>query len=271
MTPEGKGTPMLDGQVAILTGAAGGIGRGVARRLAADGARLVLVDRDMKGLENIADSLVAEKAEVVTQVVDLTDGDAIGPLVDSAFERFGRVDILINNAGTSAHGRLVDVPREVWDRELAVHMTAPFLLLQEVARSMIDRGYGRIVNVSSVAALMGPLDLSPYGAAKSGLAGITRAAATELAEAGITVNAVALGPIATDLLRATWPPEQLAARAEHLPVRRLGEVEDAVNAILFFCSPATGFVTGTVLPVDGGSVAAGAYMVEQYRRWHADN
>lgn len=261
----------FDGQVIVLTGAAGGIGRGLALHFAAESARLLLLDRDQDGLDEIADQVHSLGAEVVAKVVDLTDREALAEATTPAIEQFGRIDVLVNNAGTSAHGGMLDVSPETWDREVAIHMTAPFQLIQQVVPVMQRHEYGRIVNVSSVAALMGPVDLSPYGAAKSGLLGINRAAAIELATRGITVNSVALGPIATDLLRSTWPADQLAARAEHLPVRRLGEVDDVVNAVSFFCGRQTGFVTGTVLPVDGGSVAAGAYMVEQYRRWHADD
>lgn len=254
-----------DGQVAVLTGAAGGIGQAVARRLCDRGAHVVLVDRDAERTRALAVDL-GEHAEAV--VLDLMAPDAVSEIVDPVLERHGRVDVLINNAGTSAHGPMVDVSREVLEQEIAVHVTIPFLLIQRVARPMIEAGYGRIVNVSSVASLIGPLDLSPYGVAKTGLNGVTRAAATELAQHGITVNALALGPIATDLLRSTWPPEQLAARAEHLPARRLGEVDEVAHAVDFLCSPEAGFVNGAVLPIDGGSIAAGAYMVEQYRRWN---
>ncbi|MEE3852988.1 SDR family NAD(P)-dependent oxidoreductase [Gordonia sp. LSe1-13] len=255
------------GQVAILTGAAGGIGQGVARKLVDHGAHVVLVDRD-------EDKTRALQADLGDQthcvVVDLTEESAVDSVVDTTMRRYGRVDMLVNNAGTSAHSPMVDVPRHVLDQEIAVHITAPFRLIQRVAIPMTENGYGRIVNISSVAGLMGPLDLSPYGVAKTGLIGVNRAAATELAQHGITVNALALGPIATDLLRSTWPAEQLAARAEHLPIRRLGEVEDVAHAVHFLCHPDSGFITGTVLPIDGGSVAAGAYMVEQFRRWNAD-
>lgn len=257
---------LVKDHVAIVTGAAGGIGRAIVRRLAATGVRVVLVDRDAGGTATLA-AEVGDQAFPVP--VDLTHDGAVDTIVDSTIEHWGRVDVLVNNAGTSAHGPLVDVPREVLEREIAVHVTIPFLLIQRVARPMITAGYGRIINISSVASLIGPLDLSPYGVAKTGLNGVTRAAATELAQHGITVNALALGPIATDLLRSTWPPDQLAARAEHLPARRLGEVDEVAHAVQFLCSPLSGFINGAVLPVDGGSVAAGAYMVEQYRRWNA--
>lgn len=257
---------MTEDQVAIVTGAAGGLGRSVVRRMVAAGTRVVLVDRDAEGVTTLA-AEIGDKS--LAKPIDLMHERAVDTIVDSTLERWGRVDMLGNNAGTFAHGPLVDVPRQVLAQELAVYVTVPFLLIQRVARPMIVAGYGRVVNISSVATLIGPLDLSPHGVAQTGLNGVTRAAATELAQHGITVNALALGPIATDLLRSTWSPEQPAARAEHLHVRRLGEVYEVAHAVEFLCSPLSGFINGTVLPVDGGSVAAGAYMVEQYRRWAA--
>jgi NAD(P)-dependent dehydrogenase (short-subunit alcohol dehydrogenase family) len=130
---------------------------------------------------------------------------------------------------------------------------------------MAKRNYGRIVNIASIAGLIGPIDLAPYGAAKAGIIGLTRAAALDLADHGITVNAIAPGPIDTELLR-TWPPEALRERAQHMPIARLGSVDEIAHAALFLASPDSGFITGTVLAVDGGSVAAGSYMVEKYRR-----
>src|SRR5438067_7539196 len=131
---------------------------------------------------------------------------------------------------------------------------------------MAKRRYGRIVNLASVAGLIGPIDLAAYGAAKAGLIGLTRAAALDLADFGITVNAVAPGPIETELMLGVWTAEALRERPQHGAIARFGTVEEIAHSVLFFASPEAGFITGVTLSVDGGAVAAGAYMVEKYRR-----
>jgi NAD(P)-dependent dehydrogenase (short-subunit alcohol dehydrogenase family) len=145
-------------------------------------------------------------------------------------------------------------------------MSGTFYCSQAAARDMRSRGYGRIICISSVAGFMGPIDLAAYGAAKAGIIGLVRAMALELGEYGITANAIAPGPIDTELLRSAWPADVYAERAEHIPIRRLGKVEEIAHAVTFLASPEASYISGVVIPVDGGSVAAGAYMVEKYRR-----
>ena len=135
-----------------------------------------------------------------------------------------------------------------------------------VTTVMSAGGYGRIVNVSSVAGLIGPIDLAAYGAAKAGIVGLTRAAALDLADFGITVNAIAPGPIETELMLGVWSAEALRERPQHGAIARFGTVEEIAHAALFLASPESGFITGVTISVDGGAVAAGAYMVEKYRR-----
>ena len=131
---------------------------------------------------------------------------------------------------------------------------------------MAARGYGRIVNLSSVAGLIGPIDLAAYGASKAGVIGLTRAAALDLADHGITVNAIAPGPIETELMLGAWSAEALRERPQHGAIARFGTVEEIAHSALFLASPESGFITGVTVSVDGGAVAAGAYMVEKYRR-----
>jgi NAD(P)-dependent dehydrogenase (short-subunit alcohol dehydrogenase family) len=131
---------------------------------------------------------------------------------------------------------------------------------------MAKRKYGRIVNISSVAGLIGPIDLAAYGAAKAGMIGLTRAAALDLADYGITVNAIAPGPIETELMLGVWTAEALRERPQHGAIARFGTVDEIAHAALFLASPDSGFITGITLPVEGGASAAGAYMVEKYRR-----
>ena len=163
----------------------------------------------------------------------------------------------------------LDITEDDWRRQIDVNLSGTFYCTQAAARHMAQRGYGRIVNISSVAGVMGPIDLAPYGASKAGVIGLTRAAALDLADFGITVNAIAPGPIETALMKGAWPPDALRERAEHAPIARFGTVEEIAHVALFLASPESGFINGQVLSVDGGASAAGSYMVEKYRRRRA--
>ncbi|HEY8678863.1 MAG TPA: SDR family oxidoreductase [Candidatus Dormibacteraeota bacterium] len=145
-------------------------------------------------------------------------------------------------------------------------MSGTFYCSQAAAREMAKQRYGRIVNLSSVAGLIGPIDLAAYGAAKAGIVGLTRAAALDLADFGITVNAIAPGPIETELMLGVWSAEALRERPQHGAIARFGTVDEIAHTALFLASPESGFITGITVSVDGGAVAAGAYMVEKYRR-----
>jgi 3-oxoacyl-[acyl-carrier protein] reductase len=141
-----------------------------------------------------------------------------------------------------------------------------FYCTQVAAREMRKRNYGRIVNISSAAGLIGPIDLAAYGAAKAGIIGLTRAAALDLADYGITVNAIAPGPIETELMLGVWTAEALRERPQHGAIARFGTVDEIAHTALFLASPDSGFITGVTIPVDGGAASSGAYMVEKYRR-----
>ena len=160
----------------------------------------------------------------------------------------------------------LEITPENWENHLRIHLFGAFYCSQAAAREMAKHKYGRIVSIASVAGLMGPIDLAPYGVAKSGIIGLTRAMALELADYGITANAIAPGPIDTEMVRAAWSKEALEERANHLPIRRLGKTAEIAHAALFLAAPESGYISGATLVVDGGSVAAGAYMVEKYRR-----
>src|SRR6516165_9230549 len=154
---------------------------------------------------------------------------------------------------------------ENWEAHLRIHLFGAFYCSQAAAREMAKRKYGRIVSLASVAGFMSPIDLAPYGVAKSGIIGLTRSMALELADYGITANAIAPGPIDTEMVRAAWTKEALEERANHLPIRRLGRTEEIARVALFLAAPDSSYISGATLVVDGGSVAAGAYMVEKYR------
>lgn len=256
----------LDGQVAIVTGAGRGIGRAVALRLAAEGATIVVGDLVARAAETAAAEILSNGAHALAIEVDTGCRIAVDGMVARALGQFGRVDILVNSAGIARHAPFLETTQENWEDHIRINLSGIFNCSQAAAKIMVGARYGRIISISSVAGLMGPIDLASYGAAKAGVIGLTRAMALELGEYGITSNAIAPGPIDTELLRQGWSPEAFAERASQIPAGRLGTVYEIAHAVSMLASPEAGYISGVVLPVDGGSVAAGAYMVEKYRR-----
>jgi NAD(P)-dependent dehydrogenase (short-subunit alcohol dehydrogenase family) len=260
----------LDGQAALVTGAARGIGKTIALSLAREGANVAIADLNEAGAKETAQAVEKLGRRAFAAGCDVGDHAQVQRLVSDAIAALGKIDILVNDAGVAKAEPFLEITKENWENHLRTHLFGTFYCSQAAARDMAKRRYGRIVTIASVAGLMGPLDLAPYGAAKSGMIGLTRAMAFELADHGITANAVAPGPIDTELLRSAWSKEALAERANHIPARRLGTVDEVAHAVLFLVSPEAAYVSGAVLVVDGGSVAAGAYMVEKYRRRRAE-
>jgi 3-oxoacyl-[acyl-carrier protein] reductase len=255
----------LQGQVALVTGSGRGIGKAIALRFAKEGADIAVVDINREWAQTAGEDIKKLGRRVIVHNTDVSNYDQVQTMVRETVTALGKLDILVNNAGVAKAQPFLEVTRENWENHLHVHLFGSFYCAQAAGREMAKRKYGRIVNIASVAGLMGPIDLVPYGAAKAGIMGMTRAGALELADYGITINAIAPGPIATELLLA-WPEETRRERAQHLPIARLGKVEEIAHAALFLASPESEFINGAVLVVDGGSVAAGAYMVEKYRR-----
>ena len=257
----------LQNQTALVTGAGQGIGRAIALRFAAEGADIAIADLNMETAQATADEIRQLGRRAFVHHTDVSDYDQVQVqvLASATVDALGKIDILVNNAGIGKGQRFLEVSKENWQQHINIHLSGSFYCAQAAAREMAKQEYGRIVNIASVAGLMGPINLAPYGAAKAGIIGLTRSAALDLADSGITVNAIAPGPIETELLK-TWPPEALRERAQHMPIARLGQVEEIAHAALFLVSPDSGFITGTVLVVDGGGVAAGSYMVEKYRQ-----
>jgi NAD(P)-dependent dehydrogenase (short-subunit alcohol dehydrogenase family) len=256
----------LAGQSALVTGGGRGIGKAIALRLARTGADVAVIDRNGLWAKDTAEEIAALGRASWSAEADVGDYDQVQAFTAGAIQAFGKIDILVNNAGTSKAQPFLEITREAWEAQLNVHMSGTFYCAQAAARDMRTRGYGRIVSIASVAGLMGPIDLAAYGAAKAGIMGLVRAMALELADYGITANAIAPGPIDTELLRSAWPADVYAERAEHIPARRLGQVDEIAHAVEFLASPEAGYISGVIIPVAGGSVAAGAYMVEKYRR-----
>jgi len=240
------------GRVAIVTGAARGLGRAAAARLHERGAAVAVNVRDRERAESVAKA-IGERALAVPG--DLAAAGVPEQIVRLTLERFGRVDILVNNAALARSTRLPVLSGEEWRAALEVNLTAPFLLIKAVLPAMKAQRYGRIVNISSTAGRMvSTLGGAHYTASKAGLLGLTRAAAKELGPFGITVNAVCPGMIDTELTRENATPELLAQLSADYPVRRLGTALEVADLICFAASDAAGYITGASLDINGGDL-----------------
>ncbi|MFH0845154.1 MAG: SDR family NAD(P)-dependent oxidoreductase [Pseudomonadota bacterium] len=256
----------LQGQVALVTGAGRGIGKAIALRFAREGADIAIADINNELAQATATEIRQLGREAFVKIADISDYDQVQTLVADTVNTLGKIDVLVNNAGIAEAQRFLEITKENWENHLKIHLFGTFYCSQAAARDMAKRKYGRIISIASVAGLMGPFSAAPYGAAKSGILGLTRAMSLELADYGVTANAIAPGPIDTELLRLAWSKKAYEERANHIPMRRLGKVEEIAHTALFLASPDSGYISGSVVVVDGGSVAAGAYMVEKYRR-----
>jgi len=213
----------------------------------------VVIDISADTAHAVVEDIKAAGGEAMAAVCDVTKRDQVNGVVAQAIEAFGQIDILGNNAGITRDARLVKMTEEDFDLVVNVNLKGVFNLTQAVAPHMIERGYGRIISTSSVVGLYGNFGQTNYVAAKSGVIGMTRVWARELGPKGITVNAVAPGFIATDMIK-TVPEKVIDALLERTPVRRLGTPEDIANAYLFLASEESSFINGIVLSVDGGLV-----------------
>jgi 3-oxoacyl-[acyl-carrier protein] reductase len=238
----------LTGKTAVVTGAGRGIGRAVCRRLSALGANVVI---NYAGNDAEAERTRAMCPNAVTVRADVADEAACREIFRVCEETFGPPDILVNNAGITKDGLLLRMSAEDFDRVLSVNLGGAFYCTKLAARAMLKAKRGRIVNIASVVALMGNAGQANYAAAKSGLLGLTRAAAAELAPRGITVNAVAPGFIETDMT-AELSDDARAAMFTRIPLARFGAPEDVAGAVAFLCSEDAGYITGQVLSVNGG-------------------
>jgi NAD(P)-dependent dehydrogenase (short-subunit alcohol dehydrogenase family) len=240
------------GRVAIITGAARGLGRAAAARLHERGASVVVNVRDRERADEVVASL-GERALGVPG--DVAEAGVPDEIVKRALERFGRVDILVNNAAMARSTRFSELTAEEWRATLEVNMTAPFLLTKAVLPAMKAQKYGRVINISSSAGRMvSTLGGAHYTASKTGLLGFTRAAAKELGQFGITVNAVCPGMIDTELTHEHASPELLERLAKGYPVPRLGTALEVADLICFAASEAAGYITGTSLDINGGDL-----------------
>jgi len=249
----------LQGQHAVVTGAGSGIGEAIARRFAGEGAFVTCLDIVPDRVERTVAGIVAESGEAAAAVVDIGDGAAVTAAIETAAESRSGLDILVNCAGLGLERPFLETTAEDFERILNINLIGAFRCAQAAAAEMLRRGTaaGRLINIASISGQRGGIGRAAYGASKAGLINLTQVMAVELAENGITVNAIAPGPIETDMVREIHTRETRDAYAIYVPQRRYGEVGEIAAAALFLASRESAYITGHVLNVDGGFNAAG--------------
>lgn len=244
-------TAPLTGRVAVITGGSRGIGAATAGALAERGAAVVVSGRDGDRLQAVVKDLEGRGVSALGVVADVARREDADRLVDATKERFGRIDVLVNNAGMIRDGLLVRMRDEDWDRVIEVNLRGAFLLTRAAAKVMMRQKSGRIINVTSAAGAMGNAGQANYSAAKAGLIGLTKASARELAHWSILVNAVAPGLIDTDMAAAV-PADAREALLAQVPLKRIGTVQDVAEVIAFLAGDGAAYITGQVVHVNGG-------------------
>lgn len=262
MMMPGKLSGQSDRRVALVTGGARGIGLGIVRRLLADGYQVAFVATRAQYVDRALETLSCPEDQLYAEAIDVTQQSEVERFVNRIRARWGDIATLVNNAGISPKRTDQDAPwlsqmsLDEWARVIDVNLKGPFILIRLLAPEMIAKGYGRIINIGSLAGRAMPLIAGPhYAASKAGLVGLTRAAARDLAPCGITVNCIAPGRILSDL---TGPPEAAVNRSalNRIPVGRFGTAEEVAHVVAFLASPLAGFITGATIDITGGEFAA---------------
>ena len=243
-------------KVALVTGAARGIGLAVAKRFLAEGWRVALLDIERDLLDGAVGAL-SDSENTLALHCDVSDVAGVRDAVEAVQRRFGRLDALVNNAGTAVFAPVLETSDQDWNRILAVNLTGPFLCTKAAAPLMREHGGGAIVNSTSISAVRASTLRSAYGTSKAGLAHLTKQLAVELASLGIRVNGVAPGPVETAMAKAVHTPEIRADYHDAIPLNRYGLEEELAEAVFFLCSDRASYITGQILAVDGGFDAAG--------------
>ncbi len=249
----------LTDKVAVITGGSRGIGREIGLAYAEAGAKVVVASRKQEGVDAVAEEIRERGGTALAVAAHAGHENAVTALVERTVEAFGGVDIAVNNAGTNPHfGPIMTATTGQWDKIMEVNLRGAFFVCQQVVPIMQERGGGKIINVTSMAGLRPQPAMGIYSVSKAGLIMLTQVLAQELGPYNIQVNAIAPGVVKTRFSGALWQTPSIAqAIVKHTPLGRLGEVDDVVGAALYLASPLSDFVTGAVLPIDGGMNVAG--------------
>ena len=243
----------LSGKVALVTGASRGIGCGIAKTLAKNGAHVVCVSRKVSDVQSVADEIIAAGGAATAVACDISDSANVSKLIKETVATHNHLDILVNNAGVTRDNLLMRMSEDDWNTVLNINLKAAFIAIKAAARTMMKQRNGRIINISSVVGLMGNAGQVNYAASKAGLIGLTKSTARELASRGITANCIAPGYVATDMTNELGD-EVRQSLNEKIPLGRIGQVEDIAYAVAFLASDEAEYITGQTLTIDGGMV-----------------
>ena len=242
----------FDGRVALVTGGARGMGRAIIELLASRGAQVAVNDLDPEATAAAAHAIGNDSLAVAG---DVADPNRVRAIVDQVADHYGRLDVLVNNAGIAYHRSIYEITDEEWSRVFAVNVQAVFTFIQSASKPMAANGYGRVVNFSSTAGKnVSTVAGAHYTASKAAVLGITRASALELAVHGITVNAVCPGMIDTQMIKDAWPQERIDAYVPSIPLQRMGQPSEVAELVAFLASERAGYITGAAVDITGGEL-----------------